>query len=465
MAITTCRQIPAFRSTRPYDIFSPAVNPGGPSCVQAVRGAAISVLFPSETFKHRSFSIMKRSLLIALAVVLAVVGIGSAAVIGGGLATPTPTSTPTFVALPEPSPVDVVVSDPTTVPAPAATPTVVPTVEPTVSETSSPASEAPESADGQIAQVQQVLAQQGYYGGSIDGTVGSATASAVMAFQKVHGLVADGVIGPNTIAATADPIAPTLRGGAADRIEVDLDKQVLFVVSGGNLERILPISSGSGSTYDNPSGGTATSLTPVGSFKVERRIEGVREAPLGTLYDPMYFYSGWAIHGSNSVPAYPASHGCIRVTRADAKWLFDRAPVGMNVEIFGNTNAFSPAAGESAGTTQPAGDTEATTPDDGIQNEDPAPAPTAPPAAAVPTPPPPPPPTVQPQPSQTQTPPASPTEPSATTPAPAPPAPTTPIPPPEPNDPTPVPTTAPTTQAPGPPPEPQAVGPAVAPGS
>jgi lipoprotein-anchoring transpeptidase ErfK/SrfK len=30
---------------------------------------------------------------------------------------------------------------------------------------------------------------------------------------------------------------------------------------------------------------------------------------------------GYAIHGSSSVPNYNASHGCIRVTPADAKWL------------------------------------------------------------------------------------------------------------------------------------------------
>jgi hypothetical protein len=37
----------------------------------------------------------------------------------------------------------------------------------------------------------------------------------------------------------------------------------------------------------------------------------VREADLGTLYDPQYFYRGWAIHGSNSVPAVrPATAAC-----------------------------------------------------------------------------------------------------------------------------------------------------------
>jgi lipoprotein-anchoring transpeptidase ErfK/SrfK len=80
----------------------------------------------------------------------------------------------------------------------------------------------------------------------------------------------------------------------------------------------------------------------VGQFTVERRISGVREADLGTLYDPLYFYKGWAIHGSNAVPAQPASHGCVRVTRADAVWLFERVPDGISVHVHGGQHVFTP---------------------------------------------------------------------------------------------------------------------------
>ncbi|WP_370324047.1 L,D-transpeptidase family protein [Euzebya sp.] len=355
---------------------------------------------------------MKRTLLIALATVAAVAGVASAAVLSGGLPTGRgPTEEPTVVAVPEPT--TEAPATPTATPTPVATtpPAPVPTTEP-------PSGETP---DDQVAHVQQRLTDLGYYVGAIDGAAGPATASAVQAFQKVQGLVADGVIGPNTVAALESPVIPELRGGPANRIEVDLDDQVLYLVQGGELARILPISSGSGETYSTAGGGSAVSLTPVGSFTVERHIRGVRNAPLGTLYDPMYFHRGWAIHGSNSVPAYPASHGCVRVTRADAQWLFDRVPIGMSVEVYGNTNAFSPALGESAGTATPAGDTADTTPDDGIQTEEPtapAPSPTAQPTtpAPAPTTPPPPPepepttpaPSTEPTPAPTPTPPPAP---------------------------------------------------------
>jgi peptidoglycan hydrolase-like protein with peptidoglycan-binding domain len=47
-------------------------------------------------------------------------------------------------------------------------------------------------------QIQTDLSTLGYYKGSIDGVYGSSTKAAVMAFQRDHGLTADGVAGPKT---------------------------------------------------------------------------------------------------------------------------------------------------------------------------------------------------------------------------------------------------------------------------
>ena len=35
----------------------------------------------------------------------------------------------------------------------------------------------------------------------------------------------------------------------------------------------------------------------------------------------MFFSKFYAVHGSNDVPNHNASHGCVRVTPSDAKWL------------------------------------------------------------------------------------------------------------------------------------------------
>ena len=209
-----------------------------------------------------------------------------------------------------------------------------------------------------VAGVQRKLTDLKYYVGPIDGEAGLGMASAVMAFQKVQGIGADGAVGEQTLAALKDPKTPSLQGGADNRIEVDLTKQVLYYVEGGTLARIMPVSSGNGATYSQVDGSTATALTPVGTYAIQRKISGERIADLGSLYDPMYFYGGWAIHGSNSVPNYPASHGCIRVTRADALWLYPRAPIGFPLSIYGGTHTFT-AGSSDPGTMNPTGDTAA----------------------------------------------------------------------------------------------------------
>lgn len=55
---------------------------------------------------------------------------------------------------------------------------------------------------------------------------------------------------------------------------------------------------------------------------------------LGLLYYPSYILNGIAIHGSPSIPARPASHGCIRVPMFAAKELSSLLPVGMEVVIY-----------------------------------------------------------------------------------------------------------------------------------
>lgn len=46
--------------------------------------------------------------------------------------------------------------------------------------------------------IQQALKGAGYYQGTVDGKIGPSTKSAVKAFQKDHGLDADGVVGKGT---------------------------------------------------------------------------------------------------------------------------------------------------------------------------------------------------------------------------------------------------------------------------
>jgi hypothetical protein len=51
------------------------------------------------------------------------------------------------------------------------------------------------------------------------------------------------------------------------------------------------------------------SCTPPGVFEAYRRIDGRRNGPLGSMWDPMYINQGIAIHGALDAPFEPASHG------------------------------------------------------------------------------------------------------------------------------------------------------------
>jgi len=82
--------------------------------------------------------------------------------------------------------------------------------------------------------------------------------------------------------------------------------------------------------------GRVRGSTPTGRFTVYRQVDGYDHGPLGTLYRPKYVIRGVAVHGFSSVPAYPASHGCVRVTNAAMNWIWaDNAmPIGQPVWIY-----------------------------------------------------------------------------------------------------------------------------------
>lgn len=191
--------------------------------------------------------------------------------------------------------------------------------------------------------LQQRLVALHYDPGPVDGRYGGGLTSAVMAFQKVAGMPRNGRATVDVLAAVAaatDP-APLLPDGGPTRIEVDFKRQVLFFYKDGVLQRIIPVSTGNGKKYCED-GICGVAVTPSGSFRIERRIKGKRKSYLGLLYDPLYFYGGFAIHGSPSVPGYPASHGCVRIPMHVSRWMFDNAPNRTPVYLIGGKRPATP---------------------------------------------------------------------------------------------------------------------------
>lgn len=196
--------------------------------------------------------------------------------------------------------------------------------------------------------LQQRLLDLGFWIESVDGQYGFVTSQAVMAFQKMYGgifdLQATGQVDDVTAAAMM-LIEYRAKGTSTegDLIEVDKSRQLMFLIRGGKTIWTFNASTGTGKPYteiNQKTGAPITdiAITPEGQFKVDREYtDGWEKGQLGELYRPKYFKGGVAVHGSRSIPNYPASHGCVRITTDAMDWIWeaDIMPSGSRVLVLG----------------------------------------------------------------------------------------------------------------------------------
>ncbi|RCV51105.1 L,D-transpeptidase family protein [Marinitenerispora sediminis] len=174
----------------------------------------------------------------------------------------------------------------------------------------------------EVRDLQERLLELGYWLDSADGEFGGLTYHAVIALQKAAGIDRDGIVGPDTREALNNGVRPSAQSSYANAIEIDLERQLLLVVSDGEVVKTFTTSTGSGETYESR-GEQHVATTPKGEFTVFRGVDGWDTGPLGKLYRPKYFNGGIAVHGYTSVPAHPASHGCARVSIKAMDWLWE----------------------------------------------------------------------------------------------------------------------------------------------
>lgn len=187
----------------------------------------------------------------------------------------------------------------------------------------------------EVLALQQRLDSLGYWLGTPDGSFGGLTEQAVYALQGVAGLERDGIVGTSTRAALDAGALPTARSDRGAVTEIDRDAGVISFVRDGEVQLVLHTSTGTFEPYRHD-GRRLLADTPEGRFTVTWTYDGRREGDLGSLYRPRYFHpDGIAVHGSPSVPAFPASHGCARVTEAamDMIWTRDLMPRDSSVRV------------------------------------------------------------------------------------------------------------------------------------
>jgi hypothetical protein len=121
-------------------------------------------------------------------------------------------------------------------------------------------------------------------------------------------------------------------------IVVSVEDRKLALVENGQVVKIYPVAVGKPST---PS--------PVGTFTIERRVENPTYHhdgktippgpgnPVGTRWMGLST-KGYGIHGTNEPNSIgkAASHGCIRMAKADLEELYPQVAVGDTVELVGH---------------------------------------------------------------------------------------------------------------------------------
>jgi lipoprotein-anchoring transpeptidase ErfK/SrfK len=129
-----------------------------------------------------------------------------------------------------------------------------------------------------------------------------------VAFQGWSGLVRDGIVGPRTRAALTHATKPR-PWSTSTGFEVHITQQVLLIVAHGRVQRAIDVATGMPGWP-----------TPVGHFRIQWRSVMSWSVPF-RVWMPLaqYFDDGYAMHEFSDVPAYPASHGCIRVPSEEAQ--------------------------------------------------------------------------------------------------------------------------------------------------
>jgi hypothetical protein len=151
---------------------------------------------------------------------------------------------------------------------------------------------------------------------------GGKTARGVLAYRKVNDMSRSMRAGSGLVkkAFAGKGEYEVRHPGAGEHVEAPLSKQVLVFAKGDKPFAVYPISSGKSSTP-----------TVTGHFEFIRTEPGYNSHG---MYYSFYFYGGYAVHGYESVPDYPASHGCLRTFIADQPEIYNRIHFGEDIFIW-----------------------------------------------------------------------------------------------------------------------------------
>jgi photosystem II stability/assembly factor-like uncharacterized protein len=178
-----------------------------------------------------------------------------------------------------------------------------------------------------IADVQRRLVALKYLpSGAVSGKSDYRTSQALTAFQAWNGLTRDGVAGVKTRTRLASASAPRPRPESVigHYVEVYRSLGVVLLVDSGSLVRVVHCSAGRPGLE-----------TPPGLWHVYLKTSRFWSKEYSSWMTYVsWFHNGAGLHGYAEVPAYPASHGCVRLSRPEAPWVYEFAAMGTPVYVF-----------------------------------------------------------------------------------------------------------------------------------
>ena len=158
----------------------------------------------------------------------------------------------------------------------------------------------------------------------VTGSLDYRTSQALIAFQGWEGLARTGTVTGQTQLALFRARLPRPAARAPGRrIEIHRDPGVMLVIEDNEVLRAIHTSTGVGG------------ITPSGDFRVYRKERYSWSVPF-QVWMPWaaYFRGGIATHEYPDVPAYPASHGCVRLPEGEAKRVYEFVKIGTPVSVF-----------------------------------------------------------------------------------------------------------------------------------
>lgn len=204
-----------------------------------------------------------------------------------------------------------------------------------------------QAASAQISEAQSILTKFAIPTGPVDGIWGPQTAQGMCTFRQIAGLTVSraGLTEAdlarlrefNAAYASLSAIPAPSRNGHTTYVLATRTCQTMLYAHGGAWVRVMRMSTGKPG-YGTPTGNfwlgstrpgwSCSTLYPESCYYRNQgvnalyRTKGVPYSKYGNMYNKRVITGAYMLHGSPSVPTYPASHGCVRVRIADSDWMY-----------------------------------------------------------------------------------------------------------------------------------------------